>query len=91
CNIHFHSAAEHRGPGFTVMAGKDDTGGFACNDAKALSAAEKAPVAHGACHGLASGQTIEVHWVFSSCDVKPGKGLEACSSAQCASPVLRVE
>lgn len=91
CNIHFHAAAEHKGPGFAVLAGKDVRSGFACNAAKALTAKEKAPIAHGACHGLQPGQTIEVHWVFTSCDAKPGKGLEACVSARCANPTLRVE
>jgi len=37
------------------------------------------------------GETIEVHWVFSSCDVTPGKGLGSCVSETCANPNLRVE
>ncbi|MBL3564732.1 cadmium carbonic anhydrase, partial [Rhodovulum sulfidophilum] len=35
--------------------------------------------------------TIEVHWVFSSCEVAPGKGLGACMSESCQNPQLRVE
>lgn len=37
------------------------------------------------------GDTIEVHWVYSSCDVGPGEGLGACLSESCANPQLRVE
>lgn len=43
------------------------------------------------CHGVSAGDTIEVHWVFSSCDVRPGEGLGACLSDKCANPQLRVE
>jgi hypothetical protein len=32
-----------------------------------------------------------VHWVHTSCDVKPGEGLSSCLSEQCANPQLRVE
>ena len=45
----------------------------------------------GACHGVKAGDTIEVHWVYSTCDVKPGEGLKACSSDKCSNPDLRVE
>eukprot|EP00903_Cladosiphon_okamuranus_P004313 g4311.t1 len=37
------------------------------------------------------GDTIEVHWVHSSCDVEPGAGLGSCLSDSCANPNLRVE
>lgn len=46
---------------------------------------------HAGCEGIQVGDTIEVHWVYSTCDVKPGKGLAACSSPACANPTLRVE
>jgi len=43
-------------------------------------------------HGdLKPGDTIEVHWVFSSCDIKPGPTLGSCLSESCANPQLRVE
>ena len=32
-----------------------------------------------------------MHWVHSSCDVKPGPGLGSCLSEGCANPSLRVE
>lgn len=35
-------------------------------------------------------QPIEVHWVYSSCPVKPGQGLGSCLSKECNS-ALRVE
>lgn len=97
CNIHFHLGAEHKGPAFmkvaTGGAAKDGHGGaagFACNDASQLTAAESKPLA-GACKGLKPGDTIEVHWVHSSCKVTPGKGLGSCLSPDCTSPKLRVE
>jgi len=43
------------------------------------------------CEGVKPGDTIEVHWVHSSCDVKPGHGLGTCLSDSCANPNLRVE
>lgn len=91
CNIHFHANAEHKGPGFSLFAGKGEHGGFKCNDTPKLTPAELKAPDHGACHGIKPGDTIEVHWVHSSCNVAPGAGLEACSSPACANPVLRVE
>lgn len=96
CNIHFHVNAEHKGPGFSIDAGRGEHGGFKCNATADLTPAElkddEPRVGHGgACHGVKSGDTIEVHWVFSSCNVTPGQGLNACSSPSCANPVLRVE
>ncbi len=97
CNIHFHKNAEHKAKDYSIHAegehGAD--GGYQCNISKELSKAELAVTAKPVCkseHGeLKPGDTIEVHWVHSSCDVKPGKGLESCSSAACANPELRVE
>lgn len=99
CNIHLHKNAEHRAAAFSVYAGEGDghgyESGYLCNASKQLSAAELAPAAKPICKGehgeLKPGDTIEVHWVHSSCDVKPGKGLGSCLSASCANPELRVE
>jgi hypothetical protein len=93
CNIHFHTNAEHKGPGFSVSAGGGKHGGFKCNATSKLTETElKDPTnGHGACHGVKPGDSIEVHWVHTSCDVKPGEGLGACLSEQCANPQLRVE
>lgn len=95
CNIHLHENAEHRGPGFNVYTGTGDAkgigGGYACGLASKLSKAElKMPdVNH--CSDMAPGDTVEVHWVFTSCDTEPGPGLGACLSDACANPTLRVE
>ncbi len=93
CNIHFHTNAEHKGPGFSVFAGGGKHGGYQCNETASLSEAELAGPAHGhgACHNLKPGDTVEVHWVHTSCDVTPGEGLGSCLSEQCANPQLRVE
>ncbi|WP_121060854.1 delta-class carbonic anhydrase [Chachezhania antarctica] len=93
CNIHTHTNAEHRGPGFSVSAGDGPHGGWKCNETENLTAQELEDPAHGrgAFKGVKPGDTIEVHWVFSSCDVTPGPGLGSCLSKACANPVLRVE
>lgn len=94
CNIHFHANAEHKAKDFSIYAGdgKDGFGsGYQCGISKSLSAAElKAPEGE-ICKGLAPGDTIEVHWVHTSCDVAPGPGLGSCLSDACANPDLRVE
>jgi hypothetical protein len=90
CNIHFHVNAEHKGPGFSVSAGTGEHGGYRCNETSKLTQAELT-AREGGCKGLEPGDTIEVHWVYSSCDIAPGKGLGACLSDQCANPTLRVE
>lgn len=99
CNIHFHLGAEHKGPTFNVVGSnhsvaKDGHGGgsagFACNAGGTLTDAELKPAA-GPCKGLKPGDTVEVHWVHSSCKVAPGKTLKACLSNDCSNPTLRVE
>ena len=97
CNLHLHKNAEHKAKDYSIHAegehGAD--GGYQCNISKKLSTAELAPTAHAICKGehgeLKPGDTIEVHWVHSSCDVKPGKGLGSCLSETCSNPDLRVE
>ena len=89
CNIHTHTNAEHKGPEFSINAGSGDDGGWRC-DASGLTDAQKEPT-KGAFKGSVPGDTIEVHWVHSSCDVAPGEGLGACLSDKCANPQLRVE
>jgi Delta carbonic anhydrase len=92
CNVHFHQFAEHKGTEYSGEAGKGDNKGFSCNKAKPKANAHGTACApKGAGHGtaLAVGDTIEVHWVFTSCDVKPGPGLGGCAS--CANAQLRVE
>ncbi|MEQ9815697.1 MAG: delta-class carbonic anhydrase [Azospirillaceae bacterium] len=93
CNIHTHTQAEHRGPGFTVFAGAGEHGGYRCNETDSLTAAElEDPTGgQGAFGGVVPGDTIEVHWVYTTCAVGPGEGLGACLSDACANPQLRVE
>jgi carbonic anhydrase len=98
CNIHFHENAEHKAKDFSLYAGDGHNGygsGYQCNMGQSLTKAEMAPTSHKVCAGkhgdLQPGDTIEVHWVHSSCDVAPGPTLNACFSEACANPVLRVE
>ena len=94
CNIHFHQNAEHKAKDFAIYAGEGVNGvggGYQCGISKKLSEMELKPVKGQVCGGLKPGDTIEVHWVHTSCDVKPGAGLGSCLSDSCANPDLRVE
>lgn len=94
CNIHFHNNAEHKAKDFSIFAGKGEHGhggGYQCKMSQSLSKAELMPPKANACNGLKPGDTIEVHWVHSTCNVTPGKGLASCLSDSCANPDLRVE
>lgn len=93
CNIHTHTNAEHKGPGFSVLSVERGKGGYKCNASDQLTAEElRDPFGgHGAYHNVSPGDTIEVHWVYSSCQVEPGEGLGACLSQACNNPTLRVE
>ena len=90
CNIHTHTNAEHKGPGFGIFVSDADDGGFACNEKPDLGESDLAP-APGAYQGVEPGDTIEVHWVHTSCDASPGEGLGACVPEACSDPLLRVE
>lgn len=89
CNIHSHTNAEHKGPGFNVFVNDTDYGGFACNGTEDLTAAELAPYEGNDYGKVVPGNTIEVHWVHTSCDTEPGESLAPCVS--CDNPALRVE
>ena len=93
CNIHTHTNAEHKGPGFSIFVNDTDSGGYACNDTDSLSSAELFDpyMGKGAFKGVKPGDTIEVHWVHTSCDITPGEGLGSCLSDTCKDPLLRVE
>ena len=97
CNIHFHKNAEHKGGEFTVYAGNGDGHGYETGFKYSgkLSKSELSPVKNGVCpsaHGsLQSGDTIELHYVHSSAQVKPGPTLGACLSEAVKNPQLRVE
>lgn len=98
CNIHMHENAEHKAKDYSIFAGEGHEGygtGYKCNMSQNLSKAEMKPLAKPACkseHGdLQPGDTIEVHWVHSSADVKPGPTLGSCLTETNKSPDLRVE
>lgn len=93
CDIHTHTNAEHKGPGFSVFAGAGEQGGYQCNATNQLTQAELTDPTNGAgaFHGVKPGDSIEVHWVFTTCDVDPGPTLGSCFSDSCANPSLRVE
>ena len=97
CNIHFHESAEHKGKDFSLYAGNGNGEGYGSGYkySGTLSQAELAPVAHNACpsaHGdLEPGDTIEVHYVYSTAQVMPGPTLGSCLSDSINNPQLRVE
>jgi hypothetical protein len=97
CNIHFHKNAEHKGGEFTQYAGNGDGQGYysGFKYSGTLSKAEMAHLDHEVCPsahgGLQSGDTIEVHYVHSTAQVKPGPTLGACLNAATTNPQLRVE
>lgn len=98
CNIHFHENAEHKSADFSIYAGAGHNGydsGYQCQISKNLSERELRRPLQAICNGkhgdLQPGDTIEVHWVHTSCDVKPGPSLGSCVSTRCANPDLRVE
>ncbi|MFM2588002.1 delta-class carbonic anhydrase [Vibrio sp. TBV020] len=97
CNIHFHKNAEHKGGEFNKYAGNGDGKGFNTGYVYngQLSDAELKPYkgdvgAKG--HGeLKPGDTIELHYVHSTAQVKPGPTLGSCLSDSISNPQLRVE
>ncbi len=97
CNIHFHKNAEHKGGEFTKYAGNGDghgyQGGYLFSGSLSAGELEKpdqaiCPGEHG---GLGPGDTIEVHYVYSTAQVKPGPSLGACFDDAIRNPQLRVE
>lgn len=97
CNIHFHKNAEHKGGEFTQYAGNGNGKGFQTGFKYAgkLNESELKPLAQGACPStfgeLNSGDTIELHYVHSTAQVKPGPTLGSCLSDSIKNPQLRVE
>jgi len=91
CNIHTHTNAEHKGPGFSVFVDDSDYGGYACNETESLSEDELAAPESSEFGYVKPGDTIEVHWVHTSCNIEPGEGLGSCLADDCEDPLLRVE
>lgn len=92
CNIHFHKNAEHKGGEFTQYAGNGDGKGFQSGFKYTgkLSEVELKPFEGKVCpsdHGsLHSGDTIEVHYVYSTAQVGPGETLGACFNDAITNP-----
>lgn len=97
CNIHFHKNAEHKGGEFTKYAGNGDGHGYQSGYqySGSLTQSEGADVGHAICPSehsvLFAGDTIEVHYVYSTAQVQPGPTLGACLSDSVQNPQLRVE
>jgi hypothetical protein len=97
CNIHFHKNAEHKGGEFTKYAGNGDGHGFLSGYkyTGTLNTSELKSVGHDICpseHGaLSAGDTIEVHYVHSTAQIKPGPTLGSCLNEAIKNPQLRVE
>ncbi len=97
CNIHFHRGAEHKGKEFSSYIGDGDGHGYGSGFAHTLklSDLEKKSVDNKICpssHGsLNSGDTIEVHYVYTTNQIKPGATLSSCLNDSTLNPQLRVE
>ncbi|MDQ6954572.1 MAG: delta-class carbonic anhydrase [Mariprofundaceae bacterium] len=98
CNIHFHKNAEHKAKDFGIYAGNGNGEGYQSGyryDTALLSKAELAPAKHKTCDSahstLMPGDTIEVHYVHTTAQVKPGPHLSSCLSEAIKNPQLRVE
>ena len=97
CNIHLHKNAEHKGGEFAKYAGNGDGHGYDSGYVYTgtLTKAELTPLhkkigesKHGS---LYPGDTIELHYVYSTAQVKPGHSLNACLADSTKNPQLRVE
>lgn len=97
CDIHFHENAEHKGGDFTTYAGNGDGHGYGTGFKYngTLTEAELAPIGmkvgeseHG---DLVPGDTIEIHFVYSTAQAEPGHGLGTCLTDAIGNPQLRVE
>jgi Delta carbonic anhydrase len=91
CDIHFHQPAEHKIPATIPAPGRP--AGFVCagaalSDARQAVEEEPAPAV---CQGVQVGDTIEVHWVYTTCNVEPAPGLDSCFSESCKNPQIRAE
>jgi len=97
CNIHFHKNAEHKGGEFTKYAGNGDGHGFQSGYeySGSLNASELKTAGHDICpsehSALSTGDTIEVHYVYSTAQITPGPTLGSCFNDAIKNPQLRVE
>lgn len=95
CNIHFHRNAEHKSAAYSTFVKDGSNSGWACKAPTAERLANDHAEYEG-CSGIAEGDTIEVHWVHTTCDTKTkgvqplGGGLSACLTTICNNPELKV-
>jgi hypothetical protein len=92
CEIHFHKPAEHKIPATIPAPG--NAAGFVCSSKAASSDPRQAAeeeAGHAGCKGVQAGDTIEVHWVYTTCNVDPAPTLDSCFSANCINPQIRAE
>ncbi len=95
CNIHFHRNAEHKAAAYSTYVEDGDNSGWACQEPASGRLSMKHAEYNG-CEGIAPGDTIEVHWVHTTCDIETegvatmGGGLSACLTTICPNPQLRV-
>ncbi|MDQ7084346.1 MAG: delta-class carbonic anhydrase [Sulfurovum sp.] len=97
CDIHFHKNAEHKGGEFTTYAGNGNAEGYGTGYkySGTLTEEEKMPsVIEDKANTLSSGDTIEVHYVYSgNAYASLGNGLGTCFGdvVKGTQPLLRVE
>ncbi|GAA0310935.1 hypothetical protein GCM10009129_05330 [Psychrobacter aestuarii] len=97
CNIHLHKNAEHKGGEFSTYAGDGNAHGYdtGYRYSGQLTAKERKPLSKAVCTGkhsaIQSGDTLEVHYVYSTSQIEPGVSLAACVADPILNPQLRVE
>ncbi len=95
CNVHFHRNAEHKAAAYSTFVKDGDHSGWACQE-PAPGRLSHEHAEYKGCDGIAPGDTIEVHWVYTTCDINSagvepmGGGLSACMTTTCSNPELRV-
>lgn len=99
CDIHYHWNAEHKSAAYSTFVNThDDHSGWAVVEPASTDPHERAEHDIGGEHhpiGVMVGDTIEVHFVHTSCnvnyeEVEPANGLGNCATEVCANPQLRV-
>lgn len=96
CNIHFHRNAEHKAAAYSTYVEDGGNSGWACKE-PAPGRLDNKHAEYNGCQGISEGDTIEVHWVYTTCDtvsegVAPmGGGLSACMTSTCSNPELSVK
>lgn len=95
CNVHFHRNAEHKSAEYSTYVKDGEHSGWACQE-PAPGRLEHEHAEYKECEGIAEGDTIEVHWVHTTCDINTkgvktmGGGLNACLTTMCPNPQLKV-